>query len=95
MASGGYPGAYPQGKSILGLDDVKGDPDVVVFHAGTKKAGDRIVTAGGRVLSVVALGDTIADARAKAYAAVAKIRFDGAQFRKDIALKAEGAPAVS
>ena len=59
--------------------------DVVVFHAGTARAGDRLLTAGGRVLGVTALGESVAAAREKAYAAVAKISFPGMQFRTDIA----------
>jgi phosphoribosylamine--glycine ligase len=85
MASGGYPGKYPKGLPIEGLDDV--DPDVVVFHAGTKVEVGRIVTNGGRVLGVTARGEDIPAARKKAYANVEKIRFDGAQFRRDIGIK--------
>jgi phosphoribosylamine--glycine ligase len=88
MASGGYPGNYEKGKVITGLDEAAKLKDVMVFHAGTAQKGDHIVTAGGRVLGVTALGDTIADAKAKAYEAVAKISFDGAYYRKDIADKA-------
>jgi phosphoribosylamine--glycine ligase len=58
--------------------------DLVVFHAGTQRDGDRVVTAGGRVLGVTALGDTLADARRKAYAAVERIHFEGAQYRTDL-----------
>ena len=82
MASGGYPGSYEKGKVITGLDDV--DDDVIVFHAGTKKAGDDIVTSGGRVLGVTAVAPTHDEARAKAFANVEKINFEGAQYRKDI-----------
>jgi phosphoribosylamine--glycine ligase len=91
IASGGYPGSYAKGKMIQGLDDAAKVPDVKVFHAGTKlETGGMIVTDGGRVLSVTALGDTLADAKAKAYEAVAKISFPGAFYRKDIADKALG-----
>jgi phosphoribosylamine--glycine ligase len=91
IASGGYPGSYAKGKMIQGLDDAARVPDVKVFHAGTKlETGGMIVTDGGRVLSVTALGDTLADAKAKAYEAVAKISFPGAFYRKDIADKALG-----
>jgi phosphoribosylamine--glycine ligase len=91
IASGGYPGSYAKGKMIQGLDDAAKAPDVKVFHAGTKiEAGGMIVTDGGRVLGVTALGDTLADAKAKAYEAVAKITFPGAFYRKDIADKALG-----
>jgi phosphoribosylamine--glycine ligase len=89
MASGGYPGKYEKGKVITGLDEAAKMKDVMVFHAGTAEKDGQIVTAGGRVLGVTALGDTIADAKAKAYEAVAKIAFDGAHYRKDIADKAK------
>ena len=91
MAAGGYPGAYRKGDPIEGLDDAGRLPGVTVFHAGTRNAGGRIVTAGGRVLNVTALGADIAEARRRAYAAVNLIRFDGAQFRRDIAARALGA----
>lgn len=102
LASGGYPGSYEKGKLISGLGNV--DPDVIVFHAGTKFAempeGSKcatcedgcemkqsaIVTSGGRVLGVTALGKTHEEARAKAYANAEKITFDGVQYRKDIGL---------
>ncbi len=90
MASGGYPGKYEKGKEITGLDQVdEEDGDVKVFHAGTASDNDKIVTAGGRVLGVTALGDTIAQAREKAYESAEKINFDNAIYRKDIAEKAE------
>lgn len=88
MASGGYPGNYEKGKVITGLDEAAKLKDVMVFHAGTAEKEGQIVTAGGRVLGVTALGDTIADAKKKAYEAVAKIAFDKACYRKDIADKA-------
>jgi phosphoribosylamine--glycine ligase len=88
MASGGYPGNYAKGKPILGLAEAAKLPDVKVFHAGTAKAGDNIVTNGGRVLGVTALGRDLKTAQAAAYAAVEKIQFDGAHFRHDIAAKA-------
>jgi phosphoribosylamine--glycine ligase len=88
MASGGYPGDYEKGKVITGLDDAAKLKDVMVFHAGTAEKDGQIVTAGGRVLGVTALGDTIAEAKARAYEAVAKISFDKAYYRKDIADKA-------
>lgn len=83
IASGGYPGSYEKGKIISGLDDV--DDDIVVFHAGTSlnENGD-VVTAGGRVLGVTATGVTNDEARAKAFANVEKITFEGSQFRRDI-----------
>ncbi|GAB7387766.1 phosphoribosylamine--glycine ligase [Bacillaceae bacterium] len=86
MASGGYPGPYEKGKPISGLDAV--DPDVLVFHAGTQEADGRIVTSGGRVLGVTALGPTLREAQGKAYANVQKIRFAGAHYRTDIGQKA-------
>ncbi len=88
LASGGYPGAYETGKPIAGLADAGGLPDTWVFHAGTKRDGDQVLTAGGRVLGVTALGKTIAAAQKNAYKAVEKIHFDGMYCRKDIASKA-------
>ncbi len=89
MASGGYPGKFAVGKPILGLDEAAKLPDVKVFHAGTRKDPSGIVvTDGGRVLGVTALGDTLADAKRKAYEAVALITFQGAHYREDIADKA-------
>jgi phosphoribosylamine--glycine ligase len=88
MASGGYPGNYEKGLPIKGLPDAAKLPDVKVFHAGTRRDGDRIVTDAGRVLSVTALGDTLADAKRRAYEAVACIHFPGAFYRRDIADKA-------
>ena len=75
-------------KPIRGLDDAAKLPGVKVFHAGTAKSGNEIVTNGGRVLGVTALGKDLKAAQAAAYAAVEKIHFDGAQFRRDIAAKA-------
>jgi phosphoribosylamine--glycine ligase len=88
MASGGYPGSYAKGKPILGLAEAAMLPNVKVFHAGTSKSGDQIVTNGGRVLGVTALGKDLKSAQAAAYAAVGKIHFDGVHFRRDIAAKA-------
>jgi phosphoribosylamine--glycine ligase len=88
MASGGYPGSYAKGKAISGLDEAAKMPNVKVFHAGTSRAGDQIVTSGGRVLGVTALGKDLKSAQAAAYAAVEKINFEGTQFRRDIAAKA-------
>ena len=88
MASGGYPGDYVKGKKITGLAEAARLDDVIVFHAGTAEKDGDIVTAGGRVLGVTALGDTIADAQAKAYAAVDEIDFELAYCRRDIADKA-------
>ena len=88
MASGGYPGDYEKGKIITGLTDAGQIEGVVVFHAGTAAKNGNIVTDGGRVLGVTALGETIADAKSKAYRAADKIKFDGAYYRRDIADKA-------
>jgi phosphoribosylamine---glycine ligase len=87
MASAGYPGAYAGGKPITGLAEAGRLPDTKVFHAGTARHRDQIITNGGRVLGVTALGAGLAEARARAYEAVQKIQFDGAQFRRDIAGK--------
>jgi phosphoribosylamine--glycine ligase len=88
MASGGYPGSYAKGRVIRGLDDAARLSNTKVFHAGTAKSGDQIVTNGGRVLGVTAWAKDLKGAQAAAYAAVEKIQFDGAQFRHDIAAKA-------
>ncbi len=88
MASGGYPGDYQKGKKITGLKEAQQLQDVIVFHAGTKTDNGDIVTSGGRVLGVTALGKTIADAKARAYEAVDRIKFEGAYCRRDIADKA-------
>jgi len=90
MASGGYPGSYEKGKVIKGLDEVRKMQDVEVFHAGTLVKDAKTVTAGGRVLGVTALGETVEQAKKLAYEAVDKIRFDGAYCRRDIADKAIG-----
>src|ERR1017187_3649656 len=87
MASGGYPGSYAKGKPIFGLAEAAKLPNTKVFHAGTAKNGNEIVTNGGRVLGVTALGQDLKAAQAAAYAAVGKIHFDGAHFRRDIAVK--------
>jgi len=86
MASEGYPGSYRTGLPVTGLPEPAADR--IVFHAGTRREGDRIVTAGGRVLGVTALGSDIAEARNKAYDAVEAIRLEGAHFRRDIAARA-------
>ncbi len=88
MASGGYPGSYAKGKPISGLDAASALPRTKVFHAGTALKDGKIVTNGGRVLGVTALGKDLKAAQAAAYAAVEAIRFDGACFRRDIAAKA-------
>ena len=93
MASGGYPGPYEKGKVIEGLDKAAQLPDVMVFHAGTAVSAGKVVTNGGRVLGVTALGKDVAEAQKKAYEAVGLIRWEGAQYRTDIggkALRAKG-----
>lgn len=85
MASGGYPGSYPKGLPIGGLDQAGAVEGATVFHAGTAADGDRVVTNGGRVLAVSGTGATIADARATAYTAAEAITFEGAHRRTDIA----------
>ncbi len=87
LASGGYPGAYETGREITGLDLVP--PDIIVFHAGTRMS-DRgsLVTAGGRVLGITALGDTIGDAVRRVYRGVDCVSFEGMHFRRDIAHRA-------
>lgn len=87
MSSGGYPGKYETGMEITGLDQVNGE-DAIVFHAGTKKDGDKIVSSGGRVLGVTGLGITIESAIEHTYQQVEKIKFDHCFFRRDIAAKA-------
>lgn len=87
MASGGYPKSYPKGIEISGLNAGQLD-GVTVYHAGTKLDDDRLVTSGGRVLGVTALGDSIQQALDKSYEGVSKIHFDGAHFRKDIGQRA-------
>jgi len=86
MASGGYPGPYEKGKDIIGLDRVS--DDIFVFHAGTRSDGGNIVTSGGRVLNVTAVGSSLQDARDRVYGEIEKISFDGAFYRKDIAHRA-------
>lgn len=88
MASGGYPGDYQSGKPITGLKEAGALEDVVVFHAGTRMLGDQVVTAGGRVLGVTALGGSFEDARRRCYEAVDRIHFADAYFRRDIGAKA-------
>ena len=88
MASGGYPGNYSKGKPILGLAQADALPNTKVFHAGTALKDGQIVTNGGRVLGVTALGKDLRAAQAAAYAAVECLQFEGAHFRRDIAAKA-------
>ena len=88
ISSGGYPGDYEKGKPITGIDKAESMEDIAVFHAGTTVSNGNIVTNGGRVLGVTALGDTLRQAQLKAYEAVDKIHFSGAYCRRDIADKA-------
>ena len=87
VASGGYPDAYEKGKIITGLEQADGSA-TKVFHAGTRLAGKDVVTAGGRVLCAVALGETVRAAQELAYATTAKVHFDGAFYRNDIGHRA-------
>jgi phosphoribosylamine--glycine ligase len=89
MASRGYPASSSKGDVIRGLDEVRRVPGVQVFHAATRETGGDVVTDGGRVLTVTAVGDGFAEARARAYAGVAAISFEGAHYRTDIGLRAE------
>ena len=84
MASGGYPGSYQTGFPITGLDDL--DKDILVFHAGTRLESGQILTNGGRVLTVAAMGKTVAEAREKVYANLPRINFKDCHYRRDIAL---------
>jgi phosphoribosylamine--glycine ligase len=88
LAAGGYPGSYEKGTPIHGLDAASALPHVTVFHAGTALQGDTVVTSGGRVLSVTAIGESIDQAADRAYGAVEKIDFKGKQLRRDIGWRA-------
>jgi phosphoribosylamine--glycine ligase len=88
IASEGYPRSYPKGVPIEGLEQVASDPDVVVFHAGSRREGGGFVTNGGRVLGVTARGPDVATARARAYAAADRIHWPGCQLRRDIGNRA-------
>ena len=98
LASEGYPGSSPLGRAISGLDDVEAIDDVFVFHAGTKRPskgdGSAILTAGGRVLTVVGRGPTFEAAIARAYEGVSRIAFEGMHYRRDIGHKALNAAAA-
>jgi phosphoribosylamine--glycine ligase len=83
MAAEGYPGEVKKGAAIEGLPSAMGD-DLAVFHAGTRRVGGRVITNGGRVLGVTALGDTLGAARRRAYEAIAGISFEGMQYRDDL-----------
>jgi len=86
LASAGYPGRYETGHVIAGLEDVS--PDILVFHAGTRRYGSQLVTDGGRVLSVVSTGDTVAQAIDRVYREIPRIRFEGMHYRRDIGARA-------
>jgi phosphoribosylamine---glycine ligase len=85
LASAGYPGSYPKGLPISGIEEASKLEHVQVFHAGTAMVDGKLVTAGGRVLSVVARGATLQEAVQRAYEGVSLISFEGMQYRKDIA----------
>ena len=85
LSSAGYPASYSTGKEITGLKEAGEAPGAVVFHAGTKREGDRLLTSGGRVLNVTALGATVREARERVYEAASRIRFEGKTCRTDIA----------
>ncbi|MDO8552341.1 MAG: phosphoribosylamine--glycine ligase [bacterium] len=92
LASGGYPDAYKKGFPITGIEEAEKVPGVVVFHSGTSNQGESLITAGGRVLGVSAVGDTLKEALARAYEAVELIHFEGKYFRRDIGRKALAMP---
>jgi len=87
MVADGYPGKYPRGDKISGLQDIRSD-NIKVFHAGTRQESGQTVTDGGRVLCVTALGATVNDAQREAYAAVSTIHWPGAGWRPDIGWRA-------
>ncbi len=88
MASKGYPGSYDQGTPIAGLEEAAAEPGVVIFHAGTSRTNNRILTGGGRVLGITGLGRDIQGAIATTYRAVKKIHWEGAHYRTDIGVRA-------
>jgi phosphoribosylamine--glycine ligase len=88
MATKGYPGAYENGSEIAGLDEAGRVPGVTVFHAGTRRNGERILANGGRVLNVTALGASVSEARELAYRAIAKIDWAQGFYRRDIGWRA-------
>jgi phosphoribosylamine--glycine ligase len=88
MAAKGYPGAYAKGSEIRGLDATASDPDVQIFHAGTKREGPRLLADGGRVLGVTARGGSVGEVRTRAYAAIDKIDWPEGFCRRDIGWRA-------
>jgi phosphoribosylamine--glycine ligase len=88
LASAGYPDAFDKGLAITGIDDAEADPYVTVYHAGTKESNGTLVSNGGRVLGVTAIGDTLAQAVARSYQAVEKVSFANKFYRTDIAKRA-------
>jgi phosphoribosylamine--glycine ligase len=89
LASGGYPGEYETGREIRGLDAADGDPNAVIFHAGTKAGAEgKVLTAGGRVLGLTAWGASLDHARERAYRLADRVTFDACHFRRDIAHRA-------
>jgi phosphoribosylamine--glycine ligase len=88
LASGGYPGSYEKGKPIFGLGALAGDPDIIVFHAGTALSGGDVVTSGGRVLGITAFGDDLKGARDLCYRAVEQVSFENSYHRTDIGHRA-------
>lgn len=87
MASGGYPTKYRTGYEITGLDEVEKNDDLMVFHAGTKRDGEKILTAGGRVLGITAVGENLDAAIKRAYEGVGMVSFENCHYRKDIGIK--------
>jgi phosphoribosylamine--glycine ligase len=94
LVSGGYPGDYQIGKEIQGLEALKNRPDLMVFHAGTKKDRSRLITWGGRVLNVVGVGPDLEAALKRAYDAIGGITYDGMYYRKDIGHRALKKPVT-
>ena len=86
-ASGGYPGSYQKGFEISGIDAAQEEPGIKIFQAGTALKDNKLVTAGGRVLGVTAVGSSLKEALEKGYQAVSEIRFEGMQYRRDIGAK--------